>query len=389
MTVDLEARVRAELAVRAADAGVLPVTGAALRETARRRTARLRAGAAAVTVVAVVTAGAVVLRGPAGDAAPTPVQQPSTTTTSAPAGPDPAWLQVPLTDRAYQQVLAATGGDSQATPLLTARLPSGRVVVLVATERVDPRLWVAGATLASDQPGAPAVSGTSGHFPSYDSLIAVPVRDGERTVLVVLLPGPLGDTVEATTSRPGEPVRRTSAFVHDRFALVPVTSPESVTRVRVLARGRAVVDTIPAGSMLGPEVPRTVDRVVTTSAGPPTQPVQVRTDGRTACRLTVGSFWDGPAYVPWNPFDAACAPVDGRLHLLLAADRRYSSVAGLAPAGAVTVRLSWRHGPPTEVPVTPDTVAPAFVDNGGRPPLQLVRAEALDGQGLVLASAMP
>ncbi len=390
MTVDLEARVRAELAARAADAGVLPVTGAALRETARRRrTARLRAGAVAVAVVAAVTAGAVVLRGPTDDAAPTPVEQPSTTTTSAPAGPDPAWLQVPLTDPAYQQVLAATGGDSQATPLLTARLPSGRVVVLVATERVDPRLWVAGATLASDQPGAPAVSGTSGHFPSYDSLIAVPVRDGDRTVLVVLLPGRLGDTVEATTSRPGEPVRRTSAFVHDRFALVPVTSPESVTRVRVLARGRAVVDTIPAGSLLGPDVPRTVDRVVTTSGGPPTQPVQVRTDGRTACRLTVGSFWDGPAYVPWNPFDAACAPVDGRLHLLLAADRRYSSVAGLVPAGAVTVRLSWRHGPPTEVPVTADSVAPAFVDNGGQPPLQLVRAEALDQQGQVLASAMP
>ena len=295
---------------------------------------------------------------------------------------------MPLTDAAYQQVLAATGGDSQATPLLTARLPSGRVVVLVATERVDPRLWVAGATLGSDQPGAPAVSGTSGHFPSYSSLIAVPVRDGDRTVLVVLLPGRLGDTVEATTSRPGEPVRRTSAFVHDRFALVPVTSPESVTRVRVLARGRAVVDTIPAGSLLGPDVPRTVDRVVTTSAGPPTQPVQVRTDGRTACRLTVGGFWDGPAYVPWNPFDAACAPVDGRLHLLLAADRRYSSVAGVAPAGTSVVRLTWRDGTTTEVPVAHDEV-PAFVDSSGNAPTRLVRAEALDQQGLVLAAAMP
>jgi len=387
VTVDLEARVRAELAARAADAGVLPVAGAALRETARRRrTARLRAGALVVAAVAAVTAGAVALRGPANDSAPTPVQQPSTTATTAPAAPDPAWLQVPLHDAAYQQVLAATGGDSQAAPLLTARLPSGRVAVLVATERVDPRLWVAGATLASDQPGAHAVSGTSGHFPSYDSLIAVPVRDGDRTVLVVLLPSRLGDTVEATSSLPGQPVRRTSAFVHDRFALVPVTSPEAVTRVRVLARGRAVVDTIPAGSLLGPDVPRTVDRVVTTSGGPPNQPVQVRTDGRTACRLTVGGFWDGPAYVPWNPFDAACAPADGRLHLLLAADRRYSSVAGLAPAGAATVRLSWRHGSPTEVPVTADSVAPAFVDNSGRPPLELVRAEALDASGTVVAS---
>jgi len=73
---------------------------------------------------------------------------------------------------------------------------------------------------------------------------------------------------------------------------------------------------------------------------------------------------------------------DRRLHLLLAADRRYSSVAGLAPAGAATVRLSWRHGSPTEVPVTADSVAPAFVDNSGRPPLELVRAEALDASGI-------
>jgi hypothetical protein len=386
VTVDLEARVRAELAARAADVGVLPVSGAALRETVRRRRiARARAGA--VAVVLGVTIAAIVVSAGGGSHRPPPAGQPTSTTT-APAAPDPAWLQVPLTDAAYQQVLAATGGDSQATPLLTARLPSGRVAVLVATERVDPRLWVAGATLASDRPRAQAVSGTSGHFSSYSSLIALPVRDGDRTVLVVLLPGRLGDTVEATSSRPGEPVRRTSAFVHDRFALVPVTSPESVTRVRVLARGRAVIVTIPAGSLLGLDVPRTVDRVVATSAGPPSPPVQVRTDGRTACRLTVGGFWDGPAYVPWNPFDPACAAVDGHLHLLLAADRRYSSVAGLTPSGTAVVRLSWRGGSATEIPVAPDEV-PAFVDSSGRAPTELVRAEALDGQGQVLASAMP
>ena len=217
----------------------------------------------------------------------------------------------------------------------------------------------------------------------------MPVRDGDRTVLVVLLPGRLGDTVEATTSRPGEPVRRTSAFVHDRFALVPVTSPESVTRVRVLARGRAVVDTIPAGSLLGPDVPRTVDRVVTTSGGPPTQPVQVRTDGRTACRFTVGGFWVGPAYVPWNPFDAACA-------------RSTAGCTCCSPRTAATAAWrGWRQ--PALSPCgcpggtvrrprcrsTDDSAAPAFVDNGGQPPLQLVRAEALDQQGQVLASAMP
>ena len=345
MTVDLEARVRAELAARAAERGCCPSPE---QHCGRQPADGARPGCAPVPSRWPPSRPSPLARSCCAGRRTTrlrhPVQQPSTTATTAPAAPDPAWLQVPLHDAAYQQVLAATGGDSQAAPLLTARLPSGRVAVLVATERVDPRLWVAGATLASDQPGAHAVSGTSGHFPSYDSLIAVPVRDGDRTVLVVLLPSRLGDTVEATSSLPGQPVRRTSAFVHDRFALVPVTSPEAVTRVRVLARGRAVVDTIPAGSLLGPDVPRTVDRVVTTSGGPPNQPVQVRTDGRTACRLTVGGFWDGPAYVPWNPFDAACAPVDGRLHLLLAADRRYSSVAGLAPAGAATVRLSWRHG---------------------------------------------
>jgi hypothetical protein len=36
--------------------------------------------------------------------------------------------------------------------------------------------------------------------------------------------------------------------------------------------------------------------------------------------------------------------------------------------------------------VTADNVAPAFVDNSGRPPLELVRAEALDASGTVVAS---
>jgi hypothetical protein len=52
------------------------------------------------------------------------------------------------------------------------------------------------------------------------------------------------------------------------------------------------------------------------------------------------------------------------------------------------VRLSWRGGSATEIPVAPDEV-PAFVDSSGRAPTELVRAEALDGQGQVLAFAMP
>jgi hypothetical protein len=391
VTVDLEARVRAELAARAADAGALPVGGAALRETARRRRiARLRAGAVAVGVVAVVTVGAAVLRGPVDDAAPAPVEQPSTTATTAPTEPDPAWLQVPLTDDLVARVVAAVGGDSSTAPFVTARVPgSDRVVVLLGGRRAaDDSVWVGTATLESDRPGAAAISGTSGQFPSYTSLIALPARDGDASLLVVLTPSGVGDTVEATSSVPGERVRRTSVFAEDRLALVPITAPESVTRVRVLRQGRAIVDTIPAGSLLGPAVPRTLERVVTSSAGPPSQPVQVRTDGSTACRLTVGSWWDGPAYVPWNPFDPACAPVDGRLHLLLAADRRYSTVAGVAPSGTSVVRLTWRDGAAIEVPVEHDQV-PAFVDNSGRAPLLLVRAEALDRQGRVLASVVP
>ena len=95
--------------------------------------------------------------------------QPSTTTTTAPAQPDPAWLQVPLTDPAYQQVLAATGGDSQAKPLLTARLPSGRVVVLVATETGRPaalgRRRHAGAPTGRGHPPSAARRATSPRSP--------------------------------------------------------------------------------------------------------------------------------------------------------------------------------------------------------------------------------
>jgi hypothetical protein len=391
VTVDLEAQVRAELAARAADAGVLPVTGAALRESARRRRiARLRAGAVAVAVVAVVTVGAAVLRDPSDDAAPAPVEQPSTTTTTAPTEPDPAWLQVPLSDDMVARVVTAAGGDDSTTPVVSAKVPgSDRVVVLLAgLPAADGSVWVASATLESDQPGAAAESGTSGQYPSYTSLIALPARDGDANLLVVLTPSGVGDTVEATSSVPGVSVRRTSVFADDRLALVPITAPESVTRVRVLRQGRAVVDTIPAGSLLGPAVPRTLERVVTSSAGPPSQPVQVRTDGSTACRLTVGSWWDGPAYITWNPFDSACAPVDGDFHLLLAADRRYSSVAGVAPSGTSVVRLTWRDGSATELPVAHDKV-PAFIDSSGRAPVRLVRAEALDQRGQVLASAVP
>ncbi|MCY7340668.1 MAG: hypothetical protein LH603_02070, partial [Pseudonocardia sp.] len=148
--------------------------------------------------------------------------------------------------------------------------------------------------------------------------------------------------VVATSSMPGRRLTRTSAFLTDRLALVPITSPESVTRLRVLREGRTVVDTI-------------------------------------------------PAFVAWNPLDTACAPVDGRLHLMLADDRRYSSVAGLAPAGTTSVRLYWRSGDDSavsEVPVTTTDGVTAFVDSSGRRPDHLVRAEATQA-GDVIGTVLP
>ena len=392
---DPERTIRDELVTRADEAGVLTAGGPALRETARRvRAARLRAGAAAVAVAAALTAGTTALTWPLPNGErPSVGRPPSAARAVGLTQPYQGWLTVALTGDMARRALRAAGVDSSASPVVATRLPgSQRVAVLLASEQ-EPGgpLSLVTATLGSDEPGATAVAGTAGRYPSYSSLIAQPLRDGDATVLLVLLPPRVGDTVEVTSSEPGEPLRRTSAFVTDRLALVPVTSPESVTRIRVLREGRAVVDTVPAATLLGPEVPRTLERVVATSGGPPSQPVQVRTDGRTACRLTVGGWWEGPASVPWNPFDPACATVDGRLHLLLADDRRHSSVAGLAPAGASHVRLHWRSGEDTDVtdvPVTRGDVA-SFIDTSGHRPDNLVRAEARNSQGDVLEVATP
>ena len=372
----------------------LPANGPALRETARRVRVRRRQTAAATT--AALTVAATLGAAAAWPGAPAPAPPPfpvgiEARGSSSETQPDPSWLKVPLTDDMYARAVTATGGDSSGAPVVSARLPgSGRVIVMFAT-RAQGDLRVATVTFESDRPGAAAVSGTSGIYPSYSSVIAQPVHDGAATLLLVLLPQVVGDTVVTTSSMPGRRLTRTSAFLTGRLALVPITSPESVTRLRVLREGRTVVDLIPAGSLLGPDVPRTLERVVASSDGPPHQPVQVRTDGRTACRLTVGGWWDGPAIVTWNPFDTACAPVDGRLHLMLAEDRRYSSVAGLAPAGTTSVRLYWRSGSDsavTDVAVTSDDAVTAFVDSSGRRPDHLVRAEAIRA-GDVIGTVLP
>lgn len=374
----------------------LPARGAALRETARR--IRVRRQQAAATTAAAVTVAATLLAVAARPAplapAPTPPPFPvgiEARGSSFQTPPNPSWLRVPLTDDMKARTIAAAGGDSSGAPVVSVRLPRSKRVVVMLASRSQGDLRVSTVTLDSDRPAAATVSGTSGIYPSYSSVIAQPVHDGASTLLLVLLPHVVGDTVVATSSVPGRTMRRTSAFVTDRLALVPVTSPDSVTRLLVLREGRTVVDTIPAGSLMGGDVPRTLERVVATSGAPAPRLVQVRTDGRTACRLTVGSWWDGPAPVAWNPFDEACAPINGGLNLMLADERRYSSVAGLAPPGTTSVRLYWRSGADsavTDVPVTTDSGVTAFIDTSGRRPDQLVRAEATRA-GDVIATVLP
>jgi hypothetical protein len=291
----------------------------------------------------------------------------------------------------YSRALTAAGVSTSASPVVSVRLSeSGRVGVLLA-DRTGGDLAVTTVTLESAGAGAEAVSGTSGRYASWSSLVAQPIRDGDRTRLLVLLPPKSGDTVVATSSSLNGRLVTDEQFVQDRLAVLSATAPDAVTRVQVLRQGRTVVDTIPAASYLGEDVPRTLERVVAVSGGPPSQPVQVRTDGRTACRLTVGGWWDGAPHVPWNPFDDACAPVDGRLHLLLAEDRRYSSVAGLAPPGTTDVRLYFRSGSDDdmrEVTVTTRGGVTAFVDSSGHRPDNLVRVEAIR-DGDVIATAAP
>jgi hypothetical protein len=395
MSTDLEQRLHDELGARARDTGPWTRGGATLRTAAADRRSRLlRTGTAAAAVIVVAGAIAVSLSG--GGTERPPVVRPNPTPVST-TQPDPAWLQVPLTDDMSSRALAAAGMSGTARPVVSVRLAdSGRVVVLLADVELadlaaDNGLAVTTVTLDSSRAGAAAVSGTSGRYPSWSSLVAQPFRDGDRTRLLVLLPPKTGDTVIATSSQPGGRPLTDAGFVHDRLAVLAATAPDAVTRVQVLREGRTVVDTIPASSYLRENVPRTLERVVATSGGPPSQPVQVRTDGRTACRLTVGGWWDGPPYVPWNPFDDACAPVDGELHLLLAADRRYSSVAGLAPAGTTSVRLYWRSGSDdafSQVVVTTDAGVTAFVDSSGHRPDNLLRAEAIRA-GDVIATATP
>ncbi len=132
--------------------------------------------------------------------------------------------------------------------------------------------------------------------------------------------------------------------------MLRLPSPTSATRLRLLHEGSVIEDRIPADYHLSDSVPRPLGRVVVSTSSH--QPVQVRTDGRSACRLTTRGLEPPPVFVlEWNPFDEACATIDpSKLQLLIAEDARYSSVAGVAPPGTGFVRLHWRNGDVTDVP---------------------------------------
>ena len=153
-----------------------------------------------------------------------------------------------------------------------------------------------------------------------------------------------------------------------------------MTRLRLLHEGSAIEDRIPADYYLSDSVPRPLARVVVSTSSH--QPVQVRTDGRS--RVPFHHARPGAArrfVLQWNPFDEACVTIDpSKLQLLIAEDARYSSVAGVAPPGTGVVRLHWRNGDVTDVPVADDEV-PAFVDTSGHRPDRLTLAQAIDTAG--------
>lgn len=271
---DLETRVRDELVSRAEDAGPWRVGGADLRRTAGERRARRRRRAAAVSVVVVAAAAlagsATLLTDPSPDRDPTRLDRTTT------PGPDPSWTDVELTPDMLARAGLAVLGSSDMTTLISTRLPRSKEIVgvLVAEDPSSGRT-ASTVTFASTSPGAEVRRGTTTLYPPDSSLIAQPAYEGDRAVLVVALPAGLsGDTVVVTSSEPGQPLRDVSSPLENRLALVPISAPEAVTRLRVLRRGQPVLDTVPGGLLLGREVPRTVTRVVVSeSAGRPYQPV--------------------------------------------------------------------------------------------------------------------
>ena len=399
---DLETRVRDTLTDHAGVAGEWRLPGellrgaAADRASSRRRTAAVVASALVVAGVVVASLGT---RG-ASDRAPVPggTDRPSNGSTSSPptkatrsAEPRPELLQAPVADDLVAQAVSTFAlGDSEL--VATAVLPGAGETVLVFRERLrgdDSSAAVQTVTVHRKELRAGTLTL---YWPDAD-IIAQPARDGDGSTLVVVAPpGSDADSVEVTTSLPGEDIDLRSADLRDGLAMVELPAAQSATRLRLLRRGTAVADTIPGDYHLGEGVPRPLGRVVAETGD--YERVQVRTNGRSACRVTVTGL-DGanPFLTPWNPIGEGCATIDpDRLQLLAPDDRRYSSVAGLAPDGTDVVRLYWRVGKDTEsndVGVTRSGGAIAFIDTSLRRPDQLIRAEAWSADGDVLATALP
>jgi len=402
---DLETRVRDTLTDHAGAAGAWQISGSALRATAaqRRRARRLRAttalGAAAAAIV--VVAGVSLGSGGGTDGAPLPAatDRPSTGPTTSPttratgsAEPWPELLQVPIGDDLVQQALVQFAlGDSRL--LASATLPRSGDTVLVFQEQLrgDHNSAVAQTVTVHR---SKLLAGTLTLYRSDADLVAQPARDGDgSTLVVVAAPGSDADAVEVTTSLPGKAIDVRTAGLRGGLAMVELPGAQSATRLRLLRQGTTIVDSIPGDYNLGESVPRPLGRVVAETGK--YERVQVRTNGRSACRVTVTDLEGlNPLLTPWNPIDEGCVTIDpGKLQLLIPEDRRYSSVAGVAPDGTAAVRLTWRSGSDTdvtEIPVrAPGGDIRAFIDQSAHPPDQLTRVEALDADGQVLATALP
>jgi len=391
---DLETRLRDEMTLRAGETSRWSTPGSALRGVAtRRRAKRLRATATAGSVLAVVAivAGGVVAREAAQGPGPGPGPGPArVTATSAPT--ETGGLQrVDLTPRMLAAAVTATSGDSLDTLRVALRSPWTRDTIVVLNRGLPEPGGVRLATAAISQDGTVRRGTEAIHrWGAPTDVIAQPVPFGDGAALVVLVPRLFdNDTVEVTTSEPGKEPEIATVPLRAGAAVVPVTRPDTVTRLRILRDGTELYDDVPAAWYLTEDVPRDLDRIAVSSGLGASQSAQVRTDGTRACRFTVGGFWpNGGKAVPWDPFDHACARIDGSLQLLLAEDRAYSTVAGVAPTSAATVRLYWDNGGSSDARMATGKVK-AFIGPTGHPPDTLRRAEALDEDGTVVATATP
>ena len=389
MSTDLERRLHEELHDRAGDAVAWRQGGATIRRTAAaNRARRLRTGAvvaAAASVLAVIAGISLGTDGRPDSAPAGPTSTP--TVTDAATGPRPELIQAPVSDAVVQKAMQDFA-FGPAELLATATLPRSRDTVLVLTSQLEGArfTFVQTVTMHGDR----LLAGTRATYRPGD-LIAQPARDGDGndSSLVVVAPrGTEADSVELTTSLPGKDIQvRIAGFV-DGLAMLTLPSPTSATRLRLLHEGSVIEDRIPADFNLSDSVPRPLARVVVATSS--YQPVQVRTDGRSACRFTTRGLEPPTTMVlEWNPFDEACVTIDPtKLQLLIAEDRRYSSVAGVAPTGTGFVRLHWRNGDVTDVPVADDEV-PAFVDTSGHRPDLLTLAQAINTAGDETARVEP